>query len=431
MIIGYNVVMVVAILLLWPIWVPVVGFRKKHRRTFLKRLFMEALPRNDTASGDAGGPVWIHALSVGEVLSAEPLVKALAQKIGGHRLVFTASTQTGYEMATRVMAPHVAAIRHFPYDTPFSVRRALTVVGPRLVVIVETDIWPNFLYSLNRCKIPVHLVNARLSDGSFRGYKRIGFLMSPLLSLFERICVQTDSDRFRFLELGVSEKKLATVGNIKFDQAPVSVSAEDLNRLSEGLCLSESAPVWVAGSTHQGEEAVLSDAYRSLRATGIDAVLIVVPRDPGRAIAVCSIFRRSGVDARTMGQIERQPSPSAVVVIDRIGVLRQLYALADVAFVGGSLVDAGGHNPLEPASVAKPILFGPHTSDFRWICQTLENEGGAIRVDDAHQLAGQAGHLMVNRDANRRVGQRARDVFIKNRGAVERTLAVIGSDIHP
>lgn len=427
MIFCYNVVMAIAIFLLWPVWVPLVWFRKKHRHTFFKRLFMEALPRNDTAPADVHGPIWIHALSVGEVLSAEPLVKALSQKYGAQALIFSASTQSGFETATRVIAPHVGELRHFPYDTFFSVNRALKVINPRRVVIVETDIWPNFLNRLSQCRIPVHLVNARLSDRSFQGYKRIGFLMAPLLSIFGRICVQTDSDRARFMDLGVPDERLATVGNIKFDQAPVSVSAEDLNQLSERLSLSAGSPIWVAGSTHEGEEAVLSDAYRTLSSSGIDPVLIVAPRDPGRATAVCKIFNRSGVDARTMAQIERQPGPSAVVVVDRIGILRNLYALADVTFVGGSLVDAGGHNPLEPASVAKPICFGPHTDDFRWICQALEDAGGAFRVNDASQLALGTSHLIVNHEANRRVGRRASEVFFKNRGAVERTLAVIGN----
>ena len=425
MIIVYNVLMVLSICLLCPIWVPSVWTCKKHRRTFFKRLFMEALSRNDPESGDTRGRIWIHALSVGEVLSAEPLVKALAQKHGVQALVFTASTQTGFEMATRVIAPHVGVVRHFPYDTIFSVHRALRVINPRQVVVVETDIWPNFLHRLNTRKIPVHLVNARLSDRSFSGYQRVGFLMAPLLSVFGCICVQTDSDRQRFRELGVPDARLVTVGNIKFDQAPVNFSTDDLKQLSQKFCLPVDAPIWVAGSTHEGEEKVLFDAYRRICASGINPVLIVAPRDPGRAVEVCKIFNRSGCHAMTMDQIDRQPGPSNVVVIDRIGILRKLYALADVAFVGGSLVEAGGHNPLEPASVDTPILFGPYTDDFRWICQTLETAGGAIRVYDTDQLTEKVRQLIINKEESRYVGRCAFEVFTKNRGAVERTMSVI------
>ena len=421
----YNVAMGLAIFLLWPIWVPLVWNRKKRRRTFIKRLFMDALPRGDPESIDARRKCWIHALSVGEVLSAEPLVKALAKKHGARSLIFTASTQTGVEMATRLIAPHVWAVRYFPYDTLFSVNRALNVIKPRRVVIVETDIWPNFLYRLKRCRIPVYLVNARLSDRSFRGYKRAGRLMAPLLSVFGHICVQTDSDRLRFQAIGVPDDRLKTVGNIKFDQAPARMSIVERNQYKEKFNLTAGAPIWVAGSTHEGEEDILSAAYREVCAAGIHAVLIVAPRDPDRAEAVCQIFNRSGCDAVTLSQMERLPAPIRVLVIDRIGMLRNLYALADVAFVGGSLVRAGGHNPLELASVAKPILFGPHTDDFRWICQTLEKAGGAIRVHDADQLAARVVDLIVDQVDSRRVGRCAYGVFAKHRGAVARTLTVI------
>ena len=425
MVYAYNVAVGLAIFLFWPIWLPLVWARKKRRRTFSKRVFMKALSDSDPDTAGARSKFWIHALSVGEVLSAEPLVKALAKKHGARSLIFTASTQTGFEMATRLIAPHVRAVRHFPYDTLFSVNRALDVIKPRQVVIVETDVWPNFLFRLKNRGIPVYLVNARLSDRSFRGYKRAGLLMAPVLSVFGRICVQTDSDRLRFKALGVPGERLMTVGNIKFDQAPTRMSNVERKQYSETFDLSADAPVWVAGSTHEGEEDMLSIAYRKVCAAGIHAVLIVAPRDPDRAAVVCQVFDRSGYDAVTLTQMERQPAPSSVVVIDRIGMLRKLYALADVAFVGGSLVRAGGHNPLEPASVAKPILFGPHTDDFRWIYQTLEKAGGAIRVRDADQLAARVVHLIVNQAESRRVGHCAYGVFSKHRGAVARTLAVI------
>jgi 3-deoxy-D-manno-octulosonic-acid transferase len=296
-IIVYNLIMAVAIFLLWPIWVPLVWTRKKHRDTFFKRLFMQALSPSGPESPGARRPIWIHALSVGEVLSAEPLVNALAQKHGPHALVFTASTQTGFEMATRLIAPHVSAVRYFPYDTLFSVNRALHVIQPRQVVIVETDIWPNFLYRLKKCRIPVHLVNARLSDRSFRGYRRVGWLMAPLLSVFGRICVQTDSDRQRFRTLGVPDENVATVGNIKFDQPPATLSTAEIKQLREQFKLPADVPIWVAGSTHEGEEDVLSVAYRAVYASGIHPALIVAPRDPGRADSVCTLFKRSGCNA--------------------------------------------------------------------------------------------------------------------------------------
>jgi 3-deoxy-D-manno-octulosonic-acid transferase len=422
--------MLAAGIALAPLWIPLVALRPKHRRIFFKRAFMPA-PDNEARifkEGPDGDRIWIHALSVGEVLSAEPLVNALAQTHGAANLVFSASTFTGFETARRVISGKVGALRYFPYDTFFSVDRALRVIRPRRVVIVETDIWPNFLWRLKRRRIPVYLVNARLSERSFKGYKRIGFIMAPLLSVFVRICAQTDADRRRFRDIGAADRQLMTVGNMKFDQAPVDISSGERAQLMDIYGLAPAAAVWVAGSTHPGEEQMLADACRKIRLSGIEAVLLVAPRDPGRADEVCRIFRRAGLRAMTMAEMESGAEPANVVVIDRIGLLRKLYALADAAFVGGSLVKAGGHNPLEPASVARPVLFGPHTEDFDWICRTLEEAGGAIRIDDAHYLAEKVGELLRDRKMNRHVGRRAYAVFRRHRGAVARTQAVIGND---
>lgn len=423
----YNYLMLGLLCVFFPIWISLVILRRKHRRTFLERLFMKAIAMEGSGLSRHGNEkwIWIHALSVGEVLSAEPLVIALSRKHGPGRLIFTTSTHTGFQMAMRVIASRVHALRYFPYDTLFSINRALEIIRPCQVVIVETDIWPNFLDRLSKRRIPVYLVNARLSNRSYRGYLRVAFFMGRLLSVFDRICVQTDMDRQRFRALGVPETRLVTVGNIKFDQTPVSISADDLNRLAKQFKISADTHVWVAGSTHEGEEVVLSKAYHSVRESGIDLVLIVAPRDPGRAVAVRKIFEGANIDAVTMEQIARQPGPSSVVVIDRIGILRSVYALADVAFVGGSLVNAAGHNPLEPASVAKPILLGPYTDDFRWICQTLESAGGAIRVSDALHLAARVRELLLDKSKNEEMGQCAHSVFHDNRGAVARTMAVI------
>ena len=425
----YNILMIMAICIFFPIWVPLVMHRKKHRHTFWKRFFMKAISKKTviTATKKKRGRIWIHALSVGEVLSAEPLVKILAEKVGAGQLVFTASTQSGYETALRVAAPYVSEVRYFPYDLFFSVNRALKVIAPRKVVIVETDIWPNFLYRLKRYNIPVYLVNARLSKRSYTGYKRVGFLMAPLLSIFTKICVQTLRDRERFEDLGVCKEQIVTVGNIKFDQEPVNVSEEKLQLISKQLFLSENLPVLVAGSTHEGEEEILSDAYRKMCQEGIESILIVAPRDPERAAVVCKLFNHQGTDAVTLDELEIKQMAFNVVIIDRIGILRWLYALADVAFVGGSLVRAGGHNPLEPASVRKPVLFGPHTEDFEWICQTLVKAGGAVRVSDSDQLANQIMRLISNREQNQLMGRSAHEVFASHQGAVKRTLDIIFS----
>ena len=428
MLVLYNTMMFAALCLFCPLWIPLVRLRKKYRETFFSRLWMEPLnaANNPAEPAELSHLIWIHALSVGEVLSAEPLVKAMARKHGAANLIFSASTHTGLEMARRVIAPHVQAVRHFPYDTVFSVNRALTVIRPRMVVIVETDLWPNFLSRLNRCRIPVYLVNARLSGRTFRGYKRIDGVMVPLLSMFRKICVQTERDRRRFLALGVPGDRIVTVGNLKFDQAPVNISVHERERLTAALHLPANKPVWVAGSTHPKEEEILGKAFQRLRTAGFDPTLIVAPRDPGRAATVCEIFSRLGIHAMAMTQLETQDrSSAAVVVVDRLGILRQLYAMADITFVGGSLVKAGGHNPLEPAAVAKPILFGPYTDDFDWISRTLENAGGALRVSDENHMAELIRELLINKKKKNQMGQTAFAVFNNHQGAVARTMAIL------
>lgn len=427
---AYNFIMIMALCFLWPILIFILMRRKRQGRPFLQRLFMEsiALAGVRGSDRDGGRSIWVHALSVGEVLSAEPLVKAMARRYGTNSLVFTTSTHTGFQTAERVIAPHVSSLRYFPYDTLFSVKRALAIVRPRLVVIVETDIWPNFLYALKKRHIPVQLVNARLSDRSFNGYRRLGFMMKPLLSVFTTIGVQSDIDRLRFRQLGVPGSKLAMVGNMKFDQAESVISDDDRQQFSDSLKIA-GRHIWVAGSTHEGEEALLCQSFRKVCGVGIDLFLVVAPRDPQRAAQVCGIFQRAGIEAAAYGEIEQRAASTPVVVIDRIGMLRKLYTLADVAFVGGSLVKAGGHNPLEPASAAIPILFGPHTEDFSWICRTLENEGGAIRVFNFEQLAEGICTLIDNEEMRLEIGRRAYRIFCNHRGAVDRIMAILASAV--
>ena len=424
MIVLYNAILIGVIFLFFPLWIAMVGGREKHRTSFFKRLYMPPLKeKNDRASST--DCIWIHALSVGEVLSAEPLVRALKKKYGRDRLVFTASTVTGYALAERVLASHVKGLRFFPYDLLFSVQRAIRVIRPCRVIIVETDIWPNFLHRMKRQRVPVFLVNARLSQHSFSGYKRISFLMAPLLSVFQRICVQTETDRHRFLELGVDGEKLVRAGNMKFDQDPVSSSVDERNRFLRRYRLPTDLPIWIAGSTHPGEEKMAIRACQYLTQRGIASILVVAPRDPARALDISRAFTAAGIPSQTLQQMEKAPVPVSAVIIDRIGMLRKLYVWSDVAFVGGSLVNAGGHNPLEPASAAKPILFGPHTEDFDWICKTLVHRQGAIRVNDASELGENVSHFLLHKDRSQRFGQRAYDVFRMHRGAVDRTLAVI------
>lgn len=426
--------MTAAVIVAAPIWIAMGLASEKRRHTLFKRLIMSPI-RHPCSTAPFSSPIWIHALSVGEVLSAEPLVIALKKSLGAENLIFTASTRTGFETAGRVILPHVAEIRYFPHDTVFSVLRAFQVIRPKQVIVVETDIWPNFLMLLKRRHIPVCLVNARLSDRSFAGYKRISFLMKPLLSVFDTICAQTEADRRRFLALGVPSEKLAVPGNLKFDQPAIGVSPQAQDLLREKCSIPKGVFVWVAGSTHPGEEEMLARAFMLLQTLmrekksdldAADLFLVVAPRNPDRAKEAASLFRSLKIPAATLTDLANSADPDiSVIVIDRIGLLRDLYSICHAAFVGGSLVKAGGHNPLEPASAARPVLFGPYVDDFRWIYQELENAGGALCIQSVDALAESLAFFLNTPEKAEIMGNAGQAVFFRHQGAVQRTLDVI------
>lgn len=398
---------------------------EKRRKTLLQRLGMTPISGNFHNMSQF--PIWIHALSVGEVLSALPLAETLGNRFGFRNIVFSASTQTGFEIADKHLNGKVNAVFYFPYDLLFSVKRIANQMTPCLVVIAETDIWPNFLFEMKRRNIPVILVNARLSEKSFAGYRRFSFFSKSLFLKFSKICVQTEEDARRFNLLGVPCETISMTGNMKFDQTDASVSHEEIAQLRQSLKIPPCRKIILAGSTHKGEEDILLDAFSRVKKTCSDLVFIVVPRDPNRAESVSRIFKSAGFEAFTMSALKENTADAAseVIVIDIIGLLRKLYALADCAFVGGSLVNFRGHNPLEPAVFAKPILFGPYMSDFAQIANMLTASGGAVQVQDAEHFAEAVVMFLTDKTKAAETGKRAFEVFYANKGAVEKTAAEI------
>jgi 3-deoxy-D-manno-octulosonic-acid transferase len=402
-------------------------FSKKRRKTFLYRSGIHALVKGVYPLPHHRKPIWIHALSVGEVLSATPMVRALKKKFPDTPLIFSATTYTGYQIATARFQPSVKAVFYFPFDVTFSVRRIAAAADPGLVIIVETDLWPNFLYEMKRQEIPTLLINARMSAKSFRGYRWLRFFMTSVLGNFSHICTQSEEDLEKFLELGVSVKNATVTGNIKFDQTRGSKYPPDIADLKQRLAIEHGRPVLLAGSTHEGEEGMLQDVFLRLKEDFSDLFLIIVPRNPDRAASVCQIFRSAGWGTDMMGVInDGAPRKHRdVIVIDRIGVLKDMYALADISFIGGSLVNAGGHNPLEPAAYSKPILFGPDMSDFKEIAQTLILQEAGIRVHNTGALFDAVHTLLMDRAKADSMGARAYSIFCGNRGATEKTVAVV------
>ncbi|MBW1841900.1 MAG: 3-deoxy-D-manno-octulosonic acid transferase [Deltaproteobacteria bacterium] len=428
----YNVFLFFAIIMGFPLVVPIILTSDKRRRTFLQRLGLAPMPpglRRVRFYCSGKKTIWVHALSVGEVFSAVPLVKKLKDRFSDQGIVVSVSTKTGFEIANSLFSETVDAVFFYPYDLIFSVRRISAGVDPAIVVIVETDIWPNFLFDMRKRSVPLILVNARLSKRSFKGYKRLRFFALSLFSSFSTICTQSEADAARFSRLGIPSNRITVTGNFKFDREKDAVPEREMENLRRSMRLDPFQKVFLAGSTHDGEEEILCDAFSRLKKECQDMLLVLAPRDPERAGSISRMFRTAGFSSVLMKEIEKANVEQRfdVIVVDTIGVLKRLYALADVAFVGGSLVKCGGHNPLEPAAYARPILFGPDMSDFAEISEMLLASEGAIRVEDTGSLCRAVIKIAGDTHVADRMGNNAFNVFSDNSGAVEKTLKVIES----
>lgn len=358
--------------------------------------------------------VLIHAVSVGEVTVARALLAELRQRRPQLPLVLSATTATGLEVASR--AQGADAVLPFPLDLPGPTRRFLRALAPRLVVLVETELWPEMLAACGEAEIPVAVVNARISDRSFPRYRALVPILGPLFAPVTLALAQTQEDAKRLVALGVPEEKVQVTGNIKFDVKPHAPLPPELAaRLS---ALARGRPVVVAGSTMPGEERMVLDAWLELPNRPF---LIVAPRHPERASEALELCRQLGVAA-----VRRTPLPPVeatvdALVLDTVGELAALYQLAAVAFVGGSLVPTGGHNPIEPARFAVPVVSGPHVRNFAAVYRELEQHGGVVMVHSVTQLQAALAELLLDPGKARTIGQRALEVVSKHAGATAKT----------
>ena len=430
MILLYNIAFFIIVILGLPLIIPLVLISDKRRKTVLQRLGLIRLPSEIVRDGSERSNkkrVWVHGLSVGEVLSAVPLVKLLNECSAASHLVFSASTKTGYEIANQHLADHVESIFYFPYDLAFSVNRITRKISPEVVVIVETDIWPNFLFEMKKRHVSVLLVNSRLSKASFEGYKRLEFFAKQVFLNFVHICVQSPADADRFHRLGIPVDRITVTGNIKFDEAHQTLGLNDVKKLKRSMSIGHTQKVLLAGSTHPGEEEILLKVFTRLKSYNSDVLLIVAPRNPDRAGSIYRMFSSAGFSVGLLKEIKNifTDKNFDVIIIDTMGLLKTLYAVSDIAIIGGSIVKCGGHNPLEPAAFSKPILFGEDMSDFTDISIMLLEAGGAACVKDAEELYDSVVSLLENDKKTLEMGKNALCVFNANKGAVERTIKVI------
>jgi 3-deoxy-D-manno-octulosonic-acid transferase len=371
------------------------------------------------------GSVWIHAVSVGEVQAAAALVTTLRERYPNISLVVTTLTPTGATRA-RTLFKDVAQVRYVPFDLPGAVRRFFKRVEPRLAVIFETELWPNLYHQCTRRRIPLVLASARISPRSVNRYRMLGSLIRKALSGGVVVAAQAEGDADRFRSLGADPERTHVTGNIKFDFSVPQDIGERGRQLRE--LYAPGRPMWVAGSTHAGEEEIVLEAQRIVRGTHPRALLVLVPRHPPRFDEVARGLQSAGFRfvRRSQGVGERAEGAAAeVLLVDTLGELLDFYAAADVAFVGGSLVPIGGHNLLEPAALGLPILTGPHTANSADIASMLVTRGAAEVVNDADELGGRVSMLLSDADERDRIGALGRDSVDSNRGALGKLLSLI------
>ncbi|MFJ1340557.1 lipid IV(A) 3-deoxy-D-manno-octulosonic acid transferase [Pseudomonas caricapapayae] len=367
------------------------------------------------------GGIWVHAVSVGESIAAAPMIRALLQAYPQLPITITCMTPTGSERV-RAMFADEPRIQHcyLPYDLPWAAGRFLDHVQPKLAVIMETELWPNHIHQCAKRGIAVALANARLSERSARGYARFAGLTRPMLAEMNLIAVQTETEGERFRQLGARPECVQVTGSIKFDLRIDDQLLPRAQALREQWQAGQ-RPVWIAASTHEGEDEVILAAHRQLLEHHADALLILVPRHPERFNAV---FDLCSAQFPTIRRSSAAPvgSQTAVLLGDTMGELLFLYALADIAFVGGSLVPNGGHNLLEPAALSLPVISGPHLFNFLEIAAMLRDAGALQEVDDAQGLAAEIRRLIELPQDARRMGEAGRTVMKANQGALQRLL---------
>ena len=371
------------------------------------------------------GGLWVHAVSVGESIAAAPMVRALLKAYPDLPITITCMTPTGSERIGALFAGE-PRIQHcyLPYDLPWAAGRFLDHVRPRLGIIMETELWPNHIHQCAKRGIPVALANARLSERSARGYARFARLTRPMLAEMSLIAVQTETEAERFRSLGARAECVQVTGSIKFDlKIDEQLPARALELRAQWNATQR--PVWIAASTHEGEDQVILDAHRQLLEVHGDALLILVPRHPERFNAVHELCSGQFTTVRrSQGTVVG--AQTQVLVGDTMGELLFLYALADIAFVGGSLVANGGHNPLEPAALSLPVIMGPHVFNFLEISALLREAGALQQVDDVQGLATAVQRLVELPQDARRMGAAGRAVMVANQGALQRLLDGLG-----
>ena len=408
------------------VYVPYLLMKGKAHRDFLQRFGF--LPKEMSGIKK---PVWIHAVSVGEAALAGKLSLLFKEHFPEVPVIVSTTTKTGNEMMRKSRESAADAVFYFPLDLSFIVSKVVRLLDPRLYVMVETELWPNLLRELHSKGIPVILANGRISDTSYSNYGKIDFVMKHILGTIDRFCMQTEKDAERIKQLGAPAEKVYVAGNIKFDEGVASPESAPFSRKDFGF--GKDDKILVAGSTHFPEEEAIVDIYGDLKLSGGDLKLILAPRHIERVDEVRTYIEKNGMKSCLFSDIlsgkADSPGTKDVILVDTIGHLKDIYSVATLIFVGGSLAKKGGQNPIEGARWGKGVIFGPYMYNFREVASIFLEGGGAVSVKDKTQLKGVLKDLLGDPKKREDMSLNAKRIVSDNSGALKRTLSIIENEL--
>lgn len=416
----YNLLAIMLVVLAAPVFlirlVRETGFGERLRQSF------GFLP-GETVTKVAGKDcIWLHAASVGEIVAASPLVREMRHTFPDRPILISVVTASGYTMAQRIIK-EADGIIFFPIDLPGLSRKVIDRIKPAVFLPVETELWPNFLRACRTNNIPVMMVNGRISDKSSIRYRYLGSILRDMLNTVTKFCMQSTIDAEYIIRLGADPARVVVTGNTKYDQTYTDVSADEQKRLADELGISAKNPVFVAGSTHEGEEEIIFNSLKAIKDQNPTLAALIAPRDILRADELKALAGNHGFTAIRRSALKESASTGHnVVILDTIGELGRVYSLGDVVFVGGSLVPRGGHNILEPAAHGKPILVGPQMFNFKDIYALLSGRQACVTVQDGADLTAKLATLLADESAAKEMGANARAVVDENRGAAARNV---------
>ena len=404
--------------------------RGKYRRGFWQRMgyYSDEIKRGLINQS----PIWIHAVSVGEVIASSSLIKSLRKEYPDIKIILSTVTDTGQQIAKEKIK-EADYIIYFPFDFSWSVKRALNTINPIICIIMETELWPNFLREANKKAVPVAVINGRISERSFKRYRMISLFMKSVLESVRLFSMQTEEDAKRAISIGANHNNVRVSGNIKYDNEFKEIEEEKVKEIKNTLGVNNSDRIFIAGSTHPGEEEIVVKLYSNILKNYPDFRLVIAPRHIDRVGEVEEIVKKMGLDTVRKTAISKGSHQSPVtshqlkpvIILDTIGELGFMYSIADIVFVGGSLIPHGGQNILEPAFYKKPVIFGKYMMNFQEIAKEMILSGGGIQVNNEEDLIREVGGLLNNKKKMIEIGEKGYQVIMKNRGALQKNLELI------